>query len=559
VILGDLTVQGDTTTINTQVLTVEDKNIQLAFLPNPGDRSDITAEAGGITLMGTTDKTLNWYGQSNAWTSNVNFDLTLGNVYKINNIEVLSYNGVLNFEPTITAFDVGTDITLGATTGTLTLRNPEVVGVNTTQDLYNTVATTVNAFGDATAINIGADTGTLTLRNPEVVGVNTTQDLYNTVAETVNFAGTATAINIGASTGITNIKNNLDVDLDIEVGGDVYPTLDGVSDLGKDDFRFKDLYLSGNTIYLGDSTISSVTETTNVTPHNSIVTNSNVDLNATGYLKVPKGTIEQRPGEPDQPTAEAGQIRFNTTGTYFEGYDGIKWKRLGVDIDQAEQYGSLAPFVMDRYEVELYKTGEYTIQVENALSNHSFKALVTHNGSTSNVTISNEVIVGAEAARISSRILNGFVEVLLTPVYEGTEVQFSKVLLDNDYPVQPAGITAFPVNSLDIFDLQTTNFNIDLELIDDSDIDLEAERIPGYGGIIPLDDDKTVVLDLALTDFSIDLDQSLNTILINNSGLVDEVLQCITVGEPDKLDLSVFYYYIHPALDPVLLESPSTP
>ena len=50
---------------------------------------------------------------------------------------------------TVEAFGAGTAIRIGATTGTLTLRNPTIVGSETTQSLFNTVATTVNAFGAA--------------------------------------------------------------------------------------------------------------------------------------------------------------------------------------------------------------------------------------------------------------------------------------------------------------------------------------------------------------------------------------------------------------------------
>ena len=50
----------------------------------------------------------------------------------------------------------------------------------------------------------------------------------------------------------------------------------------------------------------------------------------TGALEVPTGTTAQRP------TAVAGQIRFNTTDTSFEGYDGSAWASLGgvKDVDQ---------------------------------------------------------------------------------------------------------------------------------------------------------------------------------------------------------------------------------
>ena len=51
----------------------------------------------------------------------------------------------------------------------MTLRPGTVVGSNTTQNLYNTVATTLNLGGAATTISIGAATGTLTINNANTV------------------------------------------------------------------------------------------------------------------------------------------------------------------------------------------------------------------------------------------------------------------------------------------------------------------------------------------------------------------------------------------------------
>lgn len=48
---------------------------------------------------------------------------------------------------------------------TFTLNHGTLVGSQTTQNVFNTTATTVNAFGAATTIGIGANTGTLTLNN----------------------------------------------------------------------------------------------------------------------------------------------------------------------------------------------------------------------------------------------------------------------------------------------------------------------------------------------------------------------------------------------------------
>jgi hypothetical protein len=52
--------------------------------------SDVTANGGGITVKGTTDKTFSWLSASTAWTSSEDLNLATGKVFKINNTSVLS-------------------------------------------------------------------------------------------------------------------------------------------------------------------------------------------------------------------------------------------------------------------------------------------------------------------------------------------------------------------------------------------------------------------------------------------------------------------------------------
>jgi len=86
-ISGDLTVNGTTTNINSTSLVVEDKNVVLGDVATP---TDITADGGGITLKGATDKTINWIDATDAWTSSEDFNLVTGKVYEINGTSVLS-------------------------------------------------------------------------------------------------------------------------------------------------------------------------------------------------------------------------------------------------------------------------------------------------------------------------------------------------------------------------------------------------------------------------------------------------------------------------------------
>ena len=70
---GNLTVNGTTTTINSTTLTVDDKNIELGTVDTP---SDTTADGGGITLKGATDKTITWVNSTDKWTFNQGVDVS---------------------------------------------------------------------------------------------------------------------------------------------------------------------------------------------------------------------------------------------------------------------------------------------------------------------------------------------------------------------------------------------------------------------------------------------------------------------------------------------------
>ena len=71
-ITGDLTVSGTTTTIESTTVTVDDKNIELGSVATP---TDTTADGGGITLKGATDKTINWVQSTGYWTFNTGIEV----------------------------------------------------------------------------------------------------------------------------------------------------------------------------------------------------------------------------------------------------------------------------------------------------------------------------------------------------------------------------------------------------------------------------------------------------------------------------------------------------
>ena len=155
----------------------------------------------------------------------------------------------LNFGRAATTFNIG------ANSGTLTIGNPTVVGTQSTQNLYNSTATTVNAFGAATSLNIGANSGTLTIGNPTIVGTQATQTLFNTTATKVDAFGAATNIVLGATTGVATIRNatvDLDGDLNID-GGDFTSNLTSFNLLNSN-VNEANVLQSATSIVIGNTT-----------------------------------------------------------------------------------------------------------------------------------------------------------------------------------------------------------------------------------------------------------------------------------------------------------------
>ena len=113
-VTGDLTVQGNTTTLNTSTLVVEDKNIVLANVASP---DDTTADGAGITVLGATEKTLNWIDATDAWTSSEHFDIVAGKSYYIGGSAVLSNTTLASSVVTSSLTSLGT-ISTGTWQGT---------------------------------------------------------------------------------------------------------------------------------------------------------------------------------------------------------------------------------------------------------------------------------------------------------------------------------------------------------------------------------------------------------------------------------------------------------
>ena len=159
---GDLNVQGTFTTINSTTITVADKNIELGVVATP---TDITAQGGGITLRGATDKSINWYSGV-GWSSSESWNLASGNTYKINGDSLLSSTslgtGVTN--SSLTALGV---ITTGTWSGSLITAFYGGTGYNS----YTKGDILVGAGNTFIKLNVGTDNFVLTASSSSSTGL----------------------------------------------------------------------------------------------------------------------------------------------------------------------------------------------------------------------------------------------------------------------------------------------------------------------------------------------------------------------------------------------------
>jgi hypothetical protein len=154
-ITGNLTVQGTSTYVSTEILQIRDKNIELAT--SSTWYTDSLVDGGGITLHGTTDKTIVYDNSSTSWKSNINFNIAGTGTYKINNIEVVTPIGLGN---NVTQ----TSITRVGVLNELTVTNVIVKG--------NGLMNKTGSYSLTSAISSGTSTGSaITVTLSEVVPI----------------------------------------------------------------------------------------------------------------------------------------------------------------------------------------------------------------------------------------------------------------------------------------------------------------------------------------------------------------------------------------------------
>jgi len=185
-IQGDLTVNGTTTTIDTANLAVEDKNIEIGKVASP---TDVTADGGGITLKGDTDKTINWIDATDAWTFSEHVDLASTKEYRIAGTKVLD------------ATSLGTGITGSSLTSVGTISSGTWQGT--------TIGTAYGGTGQTTYANgellIGKTDGTLAKATLTAsTGVTITNADGSITISATGTGGTVTSVDVSGGVGLTS-------------------------------------------------------------------------------------------------------------------------------------------------------------------------------------------------------------------------------------------------------------------------------------------------------------------------------------------------------------------
>ena len=113
VVNGNLTVEGTTTTLNTSIFTVEDKNVIIANVTSP---TNSTADGAGITIKGTTDKIIAYSNSSNWLDISETLNLASGKALHIGGTKVIDGNSLgsaITSIPGVTSFGTLNVINVG--------------------------------------------------------------------------------------------------------------------------------------------------------------------------------------------------------------------------------------------------------------------------------------------------------------------------------------------------------------------------------------------------------------------------------------------------------------
>ena len=196
-IITDPTINGTTTNINTTNLVVEDKNIVINDVVSP---SDVNADGGGISLSGTTTKTLNWVDATDAWTSSEHLDLASGKSYYVNGTLLRNVSETLTNKTISGASNTLTVRLANDVSGTLPLANGGTAATSAPAAMASLMGYT------STATAAGTTTLTASSSYYQQFTGSTTQTVVLPVVSTLALGWTFHIVN--NSTGLVTVQSS---------------------------------------------------------------------------------------------------------------------------------------------------------------------------------------------------------------------------------------------------------------------------------------------------------------------------------------------------------------
>ncbi len=453
---GDLTVGGTTTTINTSNLDVEDKNITIGKVSTP---TDTTADGGGLTLKGSTDKTFNWIDATDSWTSSEHLSVSGQKEVRYLDADSSHYVGfksaatvssnVVWTLPSADSSVSGYVLSSNASgvlswvapgqnadpdfTGTLTLTDDgNIRGFASTQATYTgSVKTFTVTVATKTAAHRYNGSGS---SNGYVIDSKEAPFLTLTPGRTYKFdqshssnAGHPLRFYLEANK-TTAYTTNVTVNGTAGQSGAYVQIVIGDTTPMVIHYQCSSHSLMGNAIQTNSATatgtlLSSLSVSGNMDVTGTFTVSDNILMTGTGAIDVASGTTAQRPGSPS-----AGMFRFNSQTSEFEGYDGSAWGEIG---------GSAATGTADLLDIALSSgTGGGSATFNG--SAYRFK-LVTKGTSTA-VTPANAEILRVSINGVMQQPNDGSGQGDMTDGYvvSGTDIIFDSA--------PPSGSTYFIIN-----------------------------------------------------------------------------------------------------------------
>lgn len=368
VVAGNLTVNGTTTTISSTTISVNDKNVELGKVGTP---TDVTADGGGLTLKGTTDKTFNWINATGSWTSSENLDLASGKTYKIGGTDVLSSTTLGTAVVNSSLTSVGT-LTSGTWNATTIATNKGGTGLTSFTSGGAVYATSTSALTTGTLPVTAGGTGAATLTSNGVLLGNGTSAITaatGTANQVLRIPGAGGApafgaIDISQSASVTGI-------LPVANGGT------GLSALG-----------TGIATFLG-------------TPSSANLAAAVTDETGTGSL-----VFAGSPALTGTPTLNGVSADVSASGSTT---------------------GTTALILSTLFNSATYTGGEFIVKITNSTNIEVVKVLVVTDGTNVYMTTYGDVFVSSSIANIDFTYTTTNVNMVVTPVAGTTGTTTVKV------------------------------------------------------------------------------------------------------------------------------------